>query len=246
MVVLGHGTLQAAAKPPVRLVKARIFLRSMMGSSSSGWPTIAFRSQGNTMDHVCREGQVGMEIDDRVFGSRHLRLFHVEHAYRLMDRQGSGSFWLSACVLSAGESLVDSAPNTRRRPPDKIPIPVVANRLRRLIQPILAILSTMESPMVIVSSANLKDIPGRKPQSSSCRASTGFSLALSNGLPSGHIYRRITCPPTAHMIIGSRSWLINQALWRSPAIPLPLRTPSLMDKSLEILALSGSGFRLTD
>jgi hypothetical protein len=61
--------------------------------------------------------------------------------------RASGSFWLSAVVLSGGESLVDSAPKTRRRPPDKMPIPVVANNLRRLIRLILPVLSTMELPM---------------------------------------------------------------------------------------------------
>ena len=46
----------------------------------------AFRPQGNAIDDMCREGQVGMEIDHRISGSRHMRFFQMEHAYRLVLR----------------------------------------------------------------------------------------------------------------------------------------------------------------
>ena len=57
--------------------------------------------------------------------------------------RASGSLWLFAGAFFAGESLFDSAPKIRRIPPDKMPIPVVANKLRRLIRLILPILCTM-------------------------------------------------------------------------------------------------------
>src|ERR1700722_11216945 len=49
-----------------------------------------FRSHRDTIDRFCGIGEMGMEIDDRVFCSRYMRFLQADHADRLILRQRKG------------------------------------------------------------------------------------------------------------------------------------------------------------
>jgi hypothetical protein len=85
LVVLGHGTLQANCKTTCEVGQGQDIPALHDGQQFLRLTDDpAFRAQGNTIHDVGREGQVGMEIDDRISAARHLRFFQVEHAYRLV------------------------------------------------------------------------------------------------------------------------------------------------------------------